>query len=644
MLQEVELEEARTSQEPSLHIMSDQAGSTNALNRDPHRRNDASDSEAADDTTDTQCPICLHDTTKAASGVPTGAEEEASASTDSLQLAHGPCGHCFCIPCLERHLNAPRHTSERGTYAEATVDHETSRITVTLGLCPICRAELSLFDLRYKHSQQLVYEASCKNVPLESTALGGAVFVDAGSLGGIGKGSFHFPATDPCAGDEKDSKTSGFYYNTENTPEQLRPPNEPVHWYFPRPYYYHAPTRTFSATFPFEPSDFPSTSRKQAHIRVVLTFSHDMQFVTRGVVVKRRQEYASLHEFQSVYPMDGVWSVESASETTRRTINRHRTDHSFLIGVGRTQIRLVGPLSNPNLPVSQTATFDLSKQPTGPHIGETLDWRRLSQQDSSGDGDNSTIVERWTRVSMLEQSALDALPLDSIAPIGGRSGRIFKRLHADNSSPASTPPTYRADCLWGNIFCQGGRVGLASYHFVGPSEAYISYEHTATSQWPPLDNGMPIPSRVAFHNTRQSDPHTFCGQICWLEDFGTTWQGCRRWDYEMRFDPQFLCIVSGAVHSVTDDFGAPQARSLYGEGLNYCNAALYSHLRSTISTSDATFDTMGEYLRDHGASPRTVALVHLVWRRAQARDGSNPIDWNVHRGQVFRDFTNDGTD
>jgi len=81
-------------------------------------------------------------------------------------------------------------------------------------------------------------------------------------------------------------------------------------------------------------------------------------------------------------------------------------------------------------------------------------------------------------------------------------------------------PSYYGTNLWGNTFCQSFCVGLASYHFLLPTttttevyvdnteddddsqqetstttitttnyQAYISYEHPRTAQWPPLDNG-----------------------------------------------------------------------------------------------------------------------------------------------------------
>ena len=87
-----------------------------------------------------------------------------------------------------------------------------------------------------------------------------------------------------------------------------------------------------------------------------------------------------------------------------------------------------------------------------------------------------------------------------------------------------------------------GFKGLASYHFVDDTvtrsdgrndlAAYISYEHERVAQWPPLDNGTPVPSRVWFSNTSfDSTTRTFRGTIDWEGTYNTTWQGDISWRY-----------------------------------------------------------------------------------------------------------------
>ena len=147
-------------------------------------------------------------------------------------------------------------------------------------------------------------------------------------------------------------------------------------------------------------------------------------------------------------------------------------------------------------------------------------------------------------------------------PISVTDNTLMCRVH-----PAKIPPKVPSstDTFWGNIFCQQLMIGLASYHFVKKPHAdgsdddgaiaYISYDHKLTSAWPPLDNGRPIPSRVFFRNISSADPNTFCGSICWYDDYQTTWNGFSRWDYEMKFDTTFVCIRSGTVKSVSLNHG-----------------------------------------------------------------------------------------
>jgi hypothetical protein len=179
------------------------------------------------------------------------------------------------------------------------------------------------------------------------------------------------------------------------------------------------------------------------------------------------------------------------------------------------------------------------------------------------------------------------------------SDRLTNRLAA-GLVPNSVPPRipcYNHLSLWGNVFCQKLKVGMASYHFLpgtprndfaqAESEAYISYEHAIVAGWPPLDNGRPIPSRVQFRNITCPDPYTFRASICWLQDYDTTWQGKSRWDYEMKFDTEFMCIISGKVRSVEIQVDgdsntkseSSEEMSLYGRELIYVNAGLFIKFR-----------------------------------------------------------------
>jgi hypothetical protein len=338
-------------------------------------------------------------------------------------------------------------------------------------------------------------------------------------------------------------------------------------------------------------------------------------------------------------------------------------------------------------------------------VGGTLEWTHTQPPSSSSSSSlnhamDPDIVMTWKRISIAM-----APPPDEVEYFGGNSGRHIVRLSpllatsGNDSNGAAVAvventPTYYANSLWGNVFCQGLKVGLASYHFIdggrsddingnnddsdrdnhvqhrrGP-RAYISYEHPATGQWPPLDNGAAVPPRVDFRKITMPNAHTFCASICWLEDFGTSWQGMVQWDYEMHFDAQYTCIISGHVHAYSQQNPyAAQEFSRYGESLVYTNAALYEVFRNsssdltrtthstsnvtndllvssqdaslstantTITTSETTADNYRRAsldlrlrLQREGASVRTIALVHSILTAALNPLGENPVDYNL---------------
>lgn len=216
------------------------------------------------------------------------------------------------------------------------------------------------------------------------------------------------------------------------------------------------------------------------------------------------------------------------------------------------------------------------------------------------------------------------------------------------------PLTYQPSTLWGNTFCQGFRVGLASYHFASSSAGYISYEHdTCGRSWPPLDDGSPIPSRVPFRNIQWDlSTRTFTGTIEWEHDYGTTWRNCQRWIYEIRFDEQYTFIVSGHVDgeertmatSSAVDFTITTTRmSVYGENLLYVNAALDEYIRREleglqVSTPEndqpgarlryAQFQSLWVKQRPHWqaiASVRSRAMLHHAATRIIIHQ-ENPIE------------------
>jgi hypothetical protein len=204
----------------------------------------------------------------------------------------------------------------------------------------------------------------------------------------------------------------------------------------------------------------------------------------------------------------------------------------------------------------------------------------------------------------------------------GPRGQSFHRLKRITILDVS--PIYHRFQVWGNTFIQSDKIGFASYHFDSCSgEVYISYEHDDCCYWPPLDDGSPIPSRVPFINTSyDTEARTFRGQIAWKQMYQTTWNGSESWDYEMKFDTEFTCIVSGTVYSVHN--GQSTELSEYGQSLLYVNAALKQEVAERLSLSvDRSMHSLRTLalalvhrLSEEGASVRTIATVTSVVNRA----------------------------
>jgi hypothetical protein len=156
------------------------------------------------------------------------------------------------------------------------------------------------------------------------------------------------------------------------------------------------------------------------------------------------------------------------------------------------------------------------------------------------------------------------------------------RLCRPNAHPKKYSPkvSYDRHSFWGNSYFQNGTLGMASYHFEHkPNQekvAYISFCHPMSGTLTPLDNGQPVPSRVLFRKVNCPDQYTFRASICWYDDYHTTWNGIKQWDYEILFDSQWMCIKSGSVRAIPSnpDVGTPNI-SLFGKDLVYINAAAY---------------------------------------------------------------------
>jgi hypothetical protein len=474
------------------------------------------------------CPICLrtaselwtvsgHNPSNPKSEQRTGNNTSTGTGTgtgtsDKGFVYSSTCGHIYCVPCIQHMLlysssvSVSKRTNMNMLYRleddEATPGR--SIITLTQGLCPLCRAKLSYFDLKKIHIQ-------------------------------------------------KDKKSTNKEYKIIRTDETIVPKADIS----------TLPKELYGTTFQSNESStfiqFPKDKNDDTGIELRMTAFNPNDDGQKCLIMKL-QEYQYLsttHTFKGW----GKTSVQNANQgilTVEFCVWMTFSDNFMFVthGVGRFTIRNT--------------------------VGESISSLRLQFDDGK------TVVH--------------------VLVYGGDSGNHMIRvinpttttnLDRTNNSIAITPKRsirYKNSTYWGNIYCQHYKIGFASYHFItkpvignkkkGKANdnnnsnstngvAFISYEHVATTFWLPLDDGRPIPSRVLFRNIRCPDQYTFCGSICWEEDYNTTWQGSSRWDYKIKFDTKFMCIVSGTVHSVKTNGTKLELKSTFGDDLIYVNAGLY---------------------------------------------------------------------
>lgn len=103
--------------------------------------------------------------------------------------------------------------------------------------------------------------------------------------------------------------------------------------------------------------------------------------------------------------------------------------------------------------------------------------------------------------------------------------------------PASSP--------FGHAYMQLGLLGLASYHFTGEREGYISYEAPEALMLPALDDGGRPPARKDFSDVSYDpETRTLRAAVSWAP---ASWHGVQRWEYDMVFSEDFMNISEGEV-------------------------------------------------------------------------------------------------
>jgi hypothetical protein len=147
-------------------------------------------------------------------------------------------------------------------------------------------------------------------------------------------------------------------------------------------------------------------------------------------------------------------------------------------------------------------------------------------------------------------------------------GHTLVRLHHPDCSPCSTDERRPL----GGAYVQDMTVGLASYHFEGDQEAYISY--AANPGWT-LSDGSAPPKKKAFDDTSfDEETRTFKGTINWAP---VSFDGDVKWEYEMIFAEDYQSIVAGQVTS-TNESGVSSTGATFGQTLWYKQFAAWTSL------------------------------------------------------------------
>lgn len=522
----------------------------------------------SDDTGSTDaCPICFNP-----------AEEYVS----------GLCRHSLCVGCMEVVLNANADVVRWPP--PAAVD--THLCAPTLGRCPICRSMLSLFDIvssktlepmyppdtdswkpKTNHDEHhsgeclgegrqqcLLGELENDVIPSLSQSLMSSLTISAPPhplenaiyipfRGVPGELSFHWDWEKLSHDSEKNMIQRPFLnlsLAVRRQPEFWRLENQslpPRIMFMEEGCHFHEPSRTFHGTVLW-----PIPFKGSYEWDIIFGFSKDYRFISTGRIHHKRGRQLKPGDVPGTYnteerelckhPMDGRWTVvwknrdgEECHDEIHVINNEFKqSGWSFYFNFqDPTHIFVQWPRSRHRQIIVEGV--DLITQPLGPPVGQRILWETT---DSNAPG----LV--WIR-----QTA-GPVPVEKVHHYGaGRDKFLYQRLDVEL---ADSIPKYNGSSLWGNIFTKRMCVGSASYHFLSPTESYISYRHPACRDLPPLDDGSPLPTRVNFHNLDwKEEERKLSATIEWEKDFGTSWNDNVRWKLTMYFDTEYMIILKGGL-------------------------------------------------------------------------------------------------
>ncbi|KAG7364315.1 zinc finger C3HC4 type domain containing protein [Nitzschia inconspicua] len=546
-------------------------------------------------TDENTCPICLN---------------------PSNDLVSGPCSHSLCVPCMEKVLNA--EASEQRWPPQSAADIHLS--APTLGRCPICRTQISLFQVRHSITSLPQYppdfdywkkdddddndtkadgsQQDGKEEPTtngEDSASGGDssdIFAGSGPLSTL-KASITSALTSITTNNSSEkSKRSNPLKNSVYIPYRGRAGQFSFHWDWEnlqrnakddqlqhgkikRPFiniteaikknpdkwrledgsiapkikfmepdcHFHEASRTFHGTVLW-----PKRLNGSYEWDIILGFSKDYRFLSSGRIHMKRERtvlekdipatYSSEKRTLCQFPLDGHWTVSWANSqgvekrSEIRVINSEfrQSGWSFFLNFDDPRHPFaLWPRSKHRQWVEEGV--DLSKEPMGPKPGEKIRWK-------TSDPRFPELV--WTR------QTVGPVPTPKVTLFGmGQDKHFYQRLHAKTDGSI---PKYNGKSVFGNVFTKRLYIGSSSYHFLSPTNCFISYRHPACRDLPPLDDGSPLPTRVDFHNVEFHDEQRrLTATIEWEEDFGTSWNDNVRWKLDMYFDSEYMVILKGGI-------------------------------------------------------------------------------------------------
>lgn len=131
---------------------------------------------------------------------------------------------------------------------------------------------------------------------------------------------------------------------------------------------------------------------------------------------------------------------------------------------------------------------------------------------------------------------------------------------------ALRPPA--VSTIFGTTFLQGGRPGVASYHFEAPDDCFISYE-SAPAAWTLDDGSRPPPRKPFLGPSYDAASRTFTGSVDWSG--GTINGGDARWEYRLVFSESMNVIEGGGSWCYGED-GGLRAHRTFPDNLVYWRA------------------------------------------------------------------------